>query len=122
MIAARPNSDLGRHVFGVAALASGLITLAWHDYNDGHLLVYIVYAAAAALIFGGAASQFRRSAKAGAAVLGAAYLVIVLQCVPGIVAAPQIYNSWGNFFELLSFDRSGARLCALIISMAGGNA
>jgi len=101
-------------VFGVAALASGLITLAWHDYNDGHLLRYIVYAAAAGLIFGGAAIQFRRSAKAGAAVLGAAYLVFVLLCVPGIVAAPQIYNSWGNFFEQSVFwreRRSFIRAC-----------
>src|SRR5271169_4687311 len=28
------SSNLGRHVFGVAALAVGLITLAWHDYNS----------------------------------------------------------------------------------------
>jgi hypothetical protein len=111
------NSDLGRHLFGVAALASGLITLAWHDYNDGHLLRYIVYAAAVALIFGGAAIQFRRSAKAGAAVLGAAYLVIVLQCVPGIVAAPQIYNSWGNFFEQFSL-LTGAALFYVRLSSA----
>ena len=102
MTVSTPNSDLGRHVFGVAALAFGLITLAWHDYNDGHQQRYIVYAAAAALIFGGATIQLRRTAKAGAAVLGAAYLVLVLRCVPGIVAAPQIYNSWGNFFEQFS--------------------
>ena len=99
MTVSTPNSNLGRHVFGVAALAFGLITLAWHDYNDGHQLRYIVYAAATALIFGGAAIQFRRTAKAGAAILGAAYLVFVLLAVPGIAAAPQIYNSWGNFFE-----------------------
>jgi hypothetical protein len=99
MTVSTPNSNLGRHVFGVAALAFGLITLAWHDYNDGHQLRYIVYAAATALIFGGAAIQFRRTAKAGAAILGAAYLVFVLLTVPGIAAAPQIYNSWGNFFE-----------------------
>ncbi|HTC65721.1 MAG TPA: hypothetical protein VK685_01220 [Candidatus Acidoferrum sp.] len=83
-------------------MAFGLITLAWHDYNDGHQQRYIVYAAAAALIFGGATIQLRRTAKAGAAVLGAAYLVFVLLCVPGIVAAPQIFNSWGNFFEQFS--------------------
>jgi drug/metabolite transporter (DMT)-like permease len=77
-------------MFGVAALAFGLITLAWHDSNDGHQLRYVVYAAAAALLFGGAAIQFHRTAKAGAAVLGAAYLVFVLLSVPGIVAAPQI--------------------------------
>src|SRR5580693_7250211 len=102
MTVSAPTSNLGQHVFGVAALGFGLITLAWHDYNDGHQLRYIVYAAAAALIFGGAAIQFRRTAKTGAAVLGAAYLVFVLLCVPGIVAAPQIYNSWGNFFEQFS--------------------
>ena len=97
-----PSSNLGHHVFGAAALAFGIITLAWHDHNDAHHLRYIVYAAAAALIFGGAAIQFPRTAKAGAAILGAASLVFVLQCVPGIVAAPQIYNSWGNFFEQFS--------------------
>jgi hypothetical protein len=111
-----PNSNLGRHVFGVAALAFGLITLAWHDYNDGHQLRYIVYAAAAALIFGGAAIQFRRTAKAGAAVLGAAYLVFVLMCVPGIVAAPQMYNSWGNFFEQFSLLNGAASVYARLSS------
>ena len=104
-------------MFGVAALASGLITLAWHDSNDGHQLRYVVYAAAAALLFGGAAIQFRRTAKAGAAVLGAAYLVFVLLSVPGIVAEPQIYNSWGNFFEQFSL-LSGAAIVYARLSSA----
>jgi hypothetical protein len=108
MTVSTPSSNLGRHVFGVAALAFGLITLAWHDYNDWHQLRYIVYAAAAALIFGGAAIQFRRTAKTGAAVLGAAYLIFALLCVPGIVAKPQIYNSWGNFFEQFSLVTGAA--------------
>jgi len=116
MTVSTPSSNLGRHVFGVAALAFGLITLAWHDYNDGHQLRYIVYAAAAALIFGGAAIQFRRTAKTGAAVLGAAYLVFVLLCVPGIVAAPQIYNSWGNFFEQFSLLTGAAIVYAHLSS------
>jgi hypothetical protein len=111
-----PSANLGRRVFGVAALAFGLITLAWHDNNDGHRLRYIVYAAAAALIFGGAAMQFRRTAKAGAAVLGAAYLVFVLLCVPGIVAAPHIYNSWGNFFEQFSLVTGAAIVYARLSS------
>src|SRR5580700_3948018 len=116
MTVATPRSNLGRQVFGVAALAFGLITLAWHDYNDRHQLRYIVYAAAAALIFGGAAIQFRRTAKTGAAVLGAAYLVFVLLCVPGIVAAPQIYNSWGNFFEQFSLLTGAAIVYAHLSS------
>jgi hypothetical protein len=102
MTGSTSNSNLGRHVFGVSALAFGLITLAWHDNQDGPQLRYIVYAAAVALIFGGAAIQVRRTAKAGAAILGVAYLVFLLQCVPGIFAAPRTYDSWGNFFEQFS--------------------
>jgi hypothetical protein len=99
-------------VFGVAALASGVIMLAWHDYNDFHQLRYIVYAAAAAQVVGGAVIQFRGTAKAGASVLGAAYLVFALLCLPQIVAAPRIYNSWGNFFEQFSLVSGAAIVCA----------
>ena len=97
MSVSAPSSNLGRHVFGVAALASGVITLAWHDNGP-----VFVYAAAAAQIIGGAAIQVRRTAKTGAAALGAVYLVFAFLCVPRIVAAPQTYNSWGNFFEPFS--------------------
>jgi hypothetical protein len=102
MIVSARTSNLGRHLFGVAALVFGLITLAWHEYNGWHLPLYLAYPAAAAEIFGGAAIQFRRTAKAGAALLGAVYLAFALACVPQIVAKPQIYNSWGNFFEEFS--------------------
>ncbi len=102
MTASTPASNLGRYVFGAAALASGVIALAWHDNNHSHSLRYIVYAASAALICGGAAIQFRRTSKTGAVVLLAAYIVFALLCVPGMVAAPRIYNSWGNFFEQFS--------------------
>jgi hypothetical protein len=110
------GSNLGRHVFGVAAFAFGLITLAWHDYNGWHLPRYIVYPAAAAEIFGGAAIQFRRAAKTGAAVLGVVYLAFALACVPGIVAAPRIYNSWGNVFEQFSLVTGAAIVCARLSS------
>lgn len=107
-----PSSNVGRHVFGMAALAFGGITLVWHDYNDPHQFRYIVYAASAALILGGAVIQLGRAAKTGAALLGAAYLVFVLLCVPGIIAAPRIYNSWGNFFEQFSLLSGAAMVWA----------
>ena len=97
-------------------MAFGLITLAWHDYNGWHLPAYIVYPAAAAEIFGGAAIQFRRTAKTGAAVLAALYLVFALACVPQIIAKPQIYNSWGNFFEQFSL-MSGAPIIYARLSL-----
>jgi hypothetical protein len=117
MTKATPSSHFGRHAFGAAALASGLITLAWHDYNDWPQLRYIVYAAAAAQILGGAALQVRRTAKTGASVVGAAYFVFALLCLPGIVSAPQIYNSWGNFFEQFSL-LTGAAMVYVRLSSA----
>ncbi len=111
MTVSTPSSSLGRHVFGVAALAFGLIALARHDYNNWAQLRYIldatsgpvfVYAAAAAQIFGGIAIQLRRTAKTGAAVLSSVYLVFALLCVPRIVTTPQVYDRWGNFFEQFS--------------------
>lgn len=116
MVSTPPRSNLGRHLFGLAALAFGVITLAWHEYNGWHLPRYIVYPAAAAEIFGGVAIQFRGAAKTGAAVLGAAYLGFALACVPGIVAAPRIYNSWGNFFEEFSLLTGAAIVCARLSS------
>jgi hypothetical protein len=107
-----PGSNLGRHVFGVAALAFGVVTLIWRDYNGWHQPRSLVYAAAAALILGGVAMLFRRTAKTGAGVLGAVYLIFALQCVPGIVAAPKIYNSWGNFFEQFSLVTGAALVYA----------
>ncbi len=110
------GSDLGRHVFGAAAFAFGLITLVWHDYNGWHQLGYVIYAVAAAQIFGGAAIQFRRTAKAGAVVLGAVYLAFALLCVPRIVATPRIYDSWGNFFEQFSLVTGAAIVYARLSS------
>ena len=112
MTVSTPSSHLGRHVFGAAALALGLITLASHDYNDFRLPRYIVYVASAAQIFGGAAIQFRRIAKTGAVVLSAVYLVFALMCVPRIISTPRIYNSWGNFFEQFSLVTGAALVYA----------
>jgi hypothetical protein len=116
MTASKLGSNLGRHVFGVAAMAFGLITLAWHQYSDWHLSLSIVYLAAAAELFGGAALQFRKTAKAGAAVVGAVYLAFALACVPRIVAAPGIYNSWGNFCEQFSLVTGAAIVYAHLSS------
>jgi hypothetical protein len=122
MTAGTPNSNLGRHVFGVAALGFGVITLAWQEYNGWHLPGYIVYPAAAAEIFGGAAIQFRRAVKTGGVALGAAYLAFALACVPGIVAAPRIYNNWGNFFEQFSLVTGAAIVYGRLSSAWSGEA
>jgi hypothetical protein len=120
------SSDLGRKVFGAAALAFGLITLAWHNYKDWDQLRSILsatdgpvflYAVAAAQILGGGAILFRRTANTGAGVVGAVYLVFALLAVPPIVAAPQIYNNWGNFFEQFSLVTGAALIFARLSSV-----
>jgi len=110
------RAKLGRHVFGVAALACGFVTLVWHDYNGWHEPRYMIYLAGAAQVFGGAAIQFARTAKAGALVLGVIYFVFALLCVPQIVAKPRIYNSWGNFFEQFSLMTGAALIYARLAS------
>jgi hypothetical protein len=118
----RHSSNPGRHVFGAASLAFGLITLAWHNYKDWDQLRYILnatdgpvflYAVAAAQIVGGIAIQFRRTAKAGAFVLGAVYLVFAVLCVPRIFAMPGSYDPWGNFFEQFSLFTGAALISAV---------
>ena len=123
MTVSTPGSNLGRHVFGAAALTFGLITLGWHDYNyqlhylwNAQLGPVLVYAAAAAQILGGVAIQFRRTAKAGAVVLGAVYLLFASLYVPRIVAAPRIYDRWGNVFEQLSLVTGAAIVYARLSS------
>jgi hypothetical protein len=124
MTVSTQRSNLGRQVFGVAALAYGVITLAWPDYYDWLQLHWIArdgrsiaYAASAAQILGGAAIAFRRTDRAGAAVLGAVYLVIALLSVPRIVAAPQTYDPWGDFFEQFSLATGAAIVYARSASL-----
>ncbi len=102
---------LGRHVYGLAAVAFGVLTLVWGDFNSWQqirplgnvqhreLLVYIV---AAIEILGGIAIQWPRTARAGAYALGSIYLSFALLWVPHIVAEPRVFDRWGNFFEQFS--------------------
>ena len=112
-----PRSSLGRHVFGFATLASGVVTLTWHNSNTESRTHVFVLAVALGQIIGGALIQLRRIAKAGALVLAAAYLVSVLLCLPQLVTAPQIYNSWGNFFEQFSLFTGAALVYASLGSV-----
>jgi hypothetical protein len=114
--------NVGRYLFGLASLASGIVTLIWHDHSGSPQLADIVYAAAAAQIVGGIAIQFRPSANVGAAMLAVVYLFFALLCVPGIVSAPRVYNSWGNFFEQLSLFTGAAIAYAWLSSASSADA
>jgi hypothetical protein len=101
----------GRHVFGLAAVFFGLLTLAWHDFNGWQQIrvlskfshpAILANIAGAVELFGGIAIQWRRTARAGAIALGAIYSIFLLLWVPLIIAQPLVYDPWGNFFEQLS--------------------
>ena len=105
------RTDLGRHVYGLAAGAFGVITFVWHDFNTWQQLralgnvphrEILVYIAVAIELFAGMAIQWRGGARAGALALGALYVTFALLWVPHIVAKPQAYDRWGNFFEQFS--------------------
>jgi uncharacterized membrane protein YphA (DoxX/SURF4 family) len=120
--------NLGRHLFGVAALGFGVIAWRWHDFNEWQQLRSLwgapagpawVSIAAVLEITGGIAIQARRTAGVGAALLGIVYLMFALRWIPRIVAGPQVYDSWGNLFEQLSLV-AGALIVYGSAADAGG--
>lgn len=93
-------------------MASGIIMLVWPDHN-----ALFTYAAAAAQIVGGIAIQVRQSAKMGAVLLGAVYLIFSLLLVPPIIATPRVFDPWGNFFEQFTLVTGAAILYACSSSL-----
>jgi uncharacterized membrane protein YphA (DoxX/SURF4 family) len=109
---------LGKCVFGGAAIALGIIGLAFGDFATNwqrveptvpHRLL-LAHLAAICEIAGGAAILWRRTARIGAALLTVLYAIFVLLWVQKIVPAPLVYDSWGNFFE-----ESSLLLASLIV-------
>jgi len=112
------KTHLGRHVFGAAAMAFGIITLVFGGFNGWQQIdplgnfpqrEMLVYLAAAVEFAGGILIQFRKTASAGALTLAALYLTFALLWVPRIIVTPLVYDPWGNFFEQFSLV-SGALL------------
>ena len=105
------SGDVGRHVFGAAALAFGVVALVRHDFDTWQQLqslwqtplgATVACIAAIAEIAGGAAIQWRRTARPAAIALGAVYLFFAVRWVPRILSSPQTYDHWANVFEQLS--------------------
>jgi hypothetical protein len=96
---------MGRRLFGAAALALGLATLVLHvqlvsSWTLPGRAVFLIVTAGAQIV-AGAAMQFARGARIGAAILLAVYLVFACTFVPEIFAQPRVYASWGDVFYAL---------------------
>lgn len=119
---------LGRHVFGLAAMMFGVISLVWQDFGAPWQQIQVlgsvphreilVYLAAAVEIVGGLAMQWRKTARAGAVALVCLFLFFGLTWVPRIAKEPLVYDRWGNFFEQFSIV-SGAMVAYGMVSSSG---
>ncbi|HEV7220947.1 MAG TPA: hypothetical protein VGN39_18900 [Terriglobales bacterium] len=119
--------SLGRYVYGLAAIASGVCGFVWHDFSNWHQIKaladsphrdILTYIAATIEILGGVAVQWPRTARAGAVALGAIYFAFALLGVPLIIKQPLVYNSFGNFFEQYSLATGAMILYACSGSIA----
>jgi hypothetical protein len=107
--------SLGRHVYGLAAVGSGICAWVWHDVSalgDVPHRALLIYILAAIELLGGVALQWPRTARAGAVAVGSSYLALALLGVPLIIQHPLVYNGFGNFFEQFSFVSGAAILYA----------
>jgi len=96
---------MGRHLFGAAALALSVASLALHvqlvsSWTLPGRFVFLDVTAAAQ-IAGGIAIQFPRSARLGAIILLAVYVLFACTFMPEIFAQPGVYASWGDVFYAL---------------------
>lgn len=119
--------SLGRRVYGLGAVALGLIGLWWGDFA----LVWqpvpagvpyrqaLAYAAATALLLAGVMINFRRTAAWGSGALAMLYaLCVVLLHGPRIAAHPLSFQPWDGAAEQLALAAGG--LLALLASLRGG--
>jgi hypothetical protein len=113
--------ELGRWVYGAAAIGFGVITLVWREFSvwqqnvpHGQALVYLL---AAVEILGG--PSFGSKRRGQARWRWGACIFFALTWVPRIAAQPRVYDLWGNFFEQFSI------VCGALITygmLAAGDA
>lgn len=113
MLSRRGLSNLGARVYGLGAIALGLVGLAWGDFATvwqpiqalpfavPHRMA-LAYLAAAGLLSAGLAIQWRRGAQAGLLVLTIIYFIFALLWLPRVIGFPQLFGTWGGFLEEMS--------------------
>jgi uncharacterized membrane protein YphA (DoxX/SURF4 family) len=122
MIDKRALPNVGIYVYGGAAVALGVIGLAWGDFATGWQRVardvphreLLAYLTALYEILGGAAILWRRTARFGALMMSALYSVFTLLWVLQVIRSPQVYDPWGNVFEELSLVIAGVGVWAAL--------
>jgi hypothetical protein len=106
------TASYGRIFFGASAVLFGVIALMWRDVDTWQSLHPILRlplgsvigaCLMAAQIAGGIAMQHPRTARWASIILSAVYSLFSLVCVPGIIAASNLFERYGgSFFQQLS--------------------
>jgi len=105
----------GRNIYGLGAIAFGIITLFWHnisalgDLTHPEILTYI---AGTVELIAGLAIQWKKTTKFGALTLIVVYFIFTLFLMPPIIEMPLTYFNWGNFFEQFSVVLGGVIVLA----------
>lgn len=102
--------QLGRHVYGLAALLFGIVGLSFQDFGsvwqpiNTDIPGYVAFACLAALAFtiAGLALQTRKLARLGAALAGALYLVFAVRWGARVIGLPQIFAVWLGVAEQMA--------------------
>jgi|SRR5580698_4341446 uncharacterized membrane protein len=116
----RRPSSFGFLFYGAAAIALGLVGFAFGDFATEWQHVRetvpshgaLAYGTAALELIGGAALFGRATARWGAGVVTLVYLAFALLWACAVPGAPQVWDSWANFFEEFSIVVAGAAIYA----------
>ena len=126
------TSSYRRILFGGAAVLCGLIALMWWDAETWQTLHQIWSLPLGTVIggclmsgeiSGGIAMQFARTVRLASIVLIVVYGLFSLACIPGIAAAPAMYEHYPSFFEqFAAFSGAIALYAATEANTARGKA
>lgn len=102
--------QLGRHVYGLAALLFGIVGLAFQDFGsvwqpiNTDIPGYTALACIAAFAFtvAGLGLQFRGTARLGASIAGLLYLVFAARWGWRVIALPQVLAVWLGVAEQMA--------------------
>lgn len=128
MAAQTESRDFGRHVYGLAGIALGILGLIYRDFaavwqpienligGIDRKAIAILYAAA--FLIAGVATLWRKTAQTGVLVLAGLHLLSVLGWIPRIAGNWRIYGTWNGFFELFSIFIGGVIAYAMLTGRA----
>ncbi|HEX4770909.1 MAG TPA: DoxX family membrane protein [Bryobacteraceae bacterium] len=124
-------SKAGVRVYGLGAMALGLVGLVWGDFADAWQPIQafgnvphrelLAYCAAVLELAAGAAIQWRRTARAGVLVSGTLFFIFACFWLPRVIGFPQIFGTWGGFLEAFSLVAGAVVLYASLASAESMN-